>query len=71
MITSTLGNEQKVWFQNELPIQQWNSMCIMRNMKKGKFQIYQNKELVYSYNECLTMASHADSTIYPGNVKHK
>ena len=71
MTTSTLGNEQKVWFQNELPIQQWNSMCIMRNMKKGKFQIYQNKELVYSYNECLTMASHADSTIYPGNVKHK
>ena len=65
------GNLQIIWFHADLPIQQWNSMCIMRNMEKEKFKIYQNDQLVYSYNECLTISSPAMATIYPGNVENK
>jgi hypothetical protein len=65
------GNLQIIFFHADLPIRQWNSMCIMRNMEKEKFKIYQNDQLVYSYNECLTISSPAMATIYPGNVENK
>ena len=65
------GHHLNVWFESELPLRQWNSMCIMRNMKKEKFQIYQNGNLVYSYNECFTKEAPAKSIIYPGHAKNQ
>ena len=71
-IVDANGNEQTVWFNADAPLQQWISMCFVRNMKEEKFRIYQNDILVYSYNECLTQTSStAESNIYPGYVYNK
>merc|ERR1712223_376522 len=67
MVIDANGNEQSVWFNADAPLQQWISMCFVRNMKEEKFRIYQNDVLVYSYNECLTRTSSIGG-IYPGHV---
>ena len=48
------GVRQVIWFRAPLPVRQWNSMCIVRNFKQKKFQIYQNDKLVLDYGECRT-----------------
>ena len=51
-----------VWFDAQVPVRQWNSMCIIRDIKNEKFQIYQNDDLVFSYGECTTIGD-------PGGTK--
>ena len=46
--------KQVIWFHAEVPVRQWNSMCLIRDVKLKKFQIFQNNDLVYSYGECTT-----------------
>ena len=54
-----LHQRQVVWFDAEVPVRQWNSICILRDIQKKKFQIYQNDELVFSYGECTTIGEAA------------
>lgn len=54
-IKSENGDRQVIWFDAEVPVRQWNSMCIVRDYKKGKFRVYQNNQLVFSYGECMTI----------------
>ena len=46
---------QVVWFDAQVPVRQWNSMCIERDISRKKFRIYQNGDLVFSYGECTTV----------------
>ena len=59
---TALHFRQVVWFDAQVPVRQWNSMCIIRDIKNEKFQIYQNDDLVFSYGECTTIGD-------PGGTK--
>ena len=63
-----MSNRQVIWFRAEVPVRQWNSMCLIRKFRQ-KFQIYQNNENVYSYGECRTVGPIND--YYPTQVKDK
>lgn len=57
-------------------MRQWNSMCIVRDFKKGKFRVYQNNELVFSYGECVTIGKptelkQTNVSCLPGGWKYK
>ena len=60
-------DRQVIWFHAEVPVRQWNSMCIIRNKMMKIFQIIQNNDLVYSYGECTTMGKL--NKYYPTQVK--
>ena len=45
---------QVIWFDAEVPIRQWNSICFVRDNANKKFQIFQNNDMVYSYGQCTT-----------------
>ena len=53
-IQDAINNRQVIWFRAEVPVRQWNSMCLIRKFRE-KFQIYQNNENVYSYGYCKTV----------------
>ena len=59
--------KQVIWFHAEVPVRQWNSMCLIRDVNLKKFQIYQNNDLVYSYGECTTTGQLNE--YYPTKVK--
>ena len=67
-IQDAINNRQVIWFRAEVPVRQWNSMCLIRKFRE-KFQIYQNNENVYSYGECRTVGPIND--YYPTQVKDK
>ena len=35
---------QTIWFRGDVPVRQWNSLCIIRKFAK-EFKIYQNDDL--------------------------
>ena len=59
-----------IWFHAEVPIQQWNSICIVRNFQQQRFRIYQNNKLVYDYGECVTNEVR-DSKIFSNQVGNR
>ena len=67
-IQDAINKRQVIWFRAEVPVRQWNSMCLIRKFGQ-KFQIYQNNENVYSYGECRTVGPIND--YYPTQVKDK
>ena len=67
-IQDAINNRQVIWFRAEVPVRQWNSMCLIRKFRE-KFQIFQNNENVYSYGECRTVGPIND--YYPTQVKDK
>ena len=67
-IQDDINKRQVIWFRAEVPVRQWNSMCLIRKFGQ-KFQIYQNNENVYSYGECRTVGPIND--YYPTQVKDK
>ena len=53
-IQKSIDEIQIIWFDAEVPIRQWNSICFVRNQAEKRFQIFQNNDLVYSYGQCTT-----------------
>lgn len=49
------GTRQVIWFDAQVPVRQWNSLCLVRDLKLQKFKVYQNEDLVFSYGECYTI----------------
>ncbi len=66
------GQRQVIWFDAEVPVRQWNSICLSRDFARQKFRVHQNGVEAFSYGECKTLGETRDFSVAnaqcaPGN----
>ena len=55
-LSQTRGNKtHKIWFDADLQLRIWHSICIVKNSQDKQLAIYHDQMQVYSYNECKTV----------------